>query len=692
MRALCPSWRVFLVVGAVLAGCTPRQPPDGSPPDAAASAPDASLPDASLPDASLPDASLPDASLPDASLPDASLLDASLPDAGGGTDAGEGPDAAQAPDGGSGADGGEVLDSGMAADAGVTGYLEQCGSLFAARILEKQIALDATFPNNCNTALRNDIGQLRPGGPASCSAGESPNTCRQRRYDTPPSLTADLAPGCWNGAGPVGCMRGSWLPKCADGTDTSCAEPEVVCQDGTRPMFYAEAATTGPSTTWLIQLGGEGGPCVGDTCWLNYHYAHLANDAPFERAMSSIHPDYATNGADQGTGVVAGNAVAANPFAAYNRVRFKRCSDVSSDAVEMVDVPDGVPPEAAAMFPGAPVETRSSRVPVWHRGHNVWSSLFATLAAGTGLDFEGDGTADLPPLTSATTILLAGSSDASVWLAMAADQLALELRAIAGANVDVRILIDGYFEPTLDNEGRYHANAPPNFNMFSNPYASTNLCQLPDNGDGVANEGCSSSPYALGGQYRAALDARGSLLDASCEAFHGVDAVQCYDKTHTLTHHVQTPFLTLADQEDATVSRSGPVYRHDRSYAWDTPQTYRTRVMDQARDLQSFWTTAAREEGPGLLANRALILAKDRRNNQGWGNATHVRFGDNVKMAEGMTRCTAAGAALNTVSFASMIGAWVANTAQEYYVAEDAASWDGTSPYLVTGDTCRAPE
>lgn len=594
----------------------------------------------------------------------------------------------------------EVVDTDTAPDTaidtvepetGASTYLLGCESLFAARVVELQIERDATFPSDCGEPLRDDIGELRRGGKPICVPGESANGCRRRIYESPPPL-GDLTLGCASDPDAVSCLRGRWVARCADGSDDGCDEPDAVCQDGTRPIIMAEAATSGPSDRWIFFLGGEGGPCFGSRCWVNYRYAHLVGDATSERAMSTVHPQHGGRAATAGGGVISGRAPAENPFASMNRVRFERCSDAASDAVETVELADGIPPEAADRFPGVPVATHFSSAPVWHRGLSTWKAAFNMLTRREHRDLDGDGEPDLPSLADARQVVLGGSSDASVWIIFAADALAEELRAIAGADVDVRIMLDGYFESALDNSGRYHPDAPAGFDLFTHPYGTTGLCRLPDNRDGVDNEACSNATYRPEGGIHNAYTARNVARDASCEAHHGQGAPECFDKIHTLLHHVSAPFLVLADQEDQTIKDVTPPFADDRSYFWDAPATYRAPVLDQAVDIVTSWSTDAREDGAGQLGDAVLILPKSRRDGQGWGQARHVRMGDDAEMQKGMTLCDSGGDRVVTISFAEMIGTWLADELPVYFAMEDASRWDGDTNFWVSGDRCRAPE
>ncbi|MBX7096656.1 MAG: hypothetical protein K1X89_02995 [Myxococcaceae bacterium] len=601
-----------------------------------------------------------------------------------------------------GTDAGPIHDGGTDAgnDAGPNGdggmnpadaYLVGCKSFFAARTLEKQRELDSTFPNDCDAPLKAAIGKIAVGGKALCAAGESANACQQRLYATPPAMS-DREPGCAVGSPtPKNCLVGKNVPRCADGTET-CAEPQAICQDGTRPFVYVEPATAGASDVWFFWLGGEGGPCTGPTCWLYYRFGPQVDKAEHQQAMSTAHPDNTYARGKAGGGVTNGTVVPENPFAQMNRVRFKRCTDAASNATEDAPIGDGVPASAAAEYPTLPIATRTAKVPVFHHGFDTWRATFRSFTTPAGRDLDGDGTPDLPSLANAKTVVLAGSSDASQWVISAGDELAKELRAIAGPSVDVRLMVDGHFEPALDNEGRYDAGVPAGFDAFHQPYSKTHACTLPDNADGIANETCSDKPYGPGGAWRKALDTRGVVRDASCEAMHGANAPECYDGKHTLLHHVATPVLILSDQEDHNISGSPPIYAEDSSYHWASPPPYRRRVLDLAHDIESFWATSAREEGAGTPGNFALALPKSRRTGEPWANARHVRFHDDVEMQKGMTRCSQAGTKLGTVAFGTMVGTWVLATLPNTFAIEDGTFWGGVGAYTVTGDTCRPPE
>lgn len=581
-------------------------------------------------------------------------------------------------------------------DVGVDGAGEtsvECGSLLAARVMEMQMEGDADFPRDCDAPFTLPIGAINSDGDPMCLAGESANACRERVYETPPAMST-LNANCWKGAATEpGCLRGKYLPRCADGTDTGCATPEVVCQDGTRPMVYVEPGAGVGSNDWVFYMGGEGDPCQGKKCWLNYRFGkELIKDA-YEKAVSSTHPEHQIPGAIQGGGIMNGEAgPPTSPFASFNRVKWNRCSDTASDGVETVSLFD------ADLDGEEPVLVEWGTAPVWHRGFDVWRGLFHSLTTTAGRDVDGDGVADLPTLGDAETVLIGASSDASLWVIYAADRLRSELQAIAGPEVDVRVVLDGYFNPMLDSIGRYDESAPDDFDMLSHSYEVTGLCTLPNDGDSETSEACSDMGYAMATleegdlTWRGDMEARSTLLDVSCEAHHGAGAAPCYDHLHNVVHHLETPVFVLADQEDSTIGGVPVPYADVPGYTWPAVGIYRQGVLDQAYDIRDHWGTAAREDGAGVGDGLVMLLRKSRRGNQAWAAANHVHLGDDVKMSWQMTLCTAAGDATMSVSSLAAVYAWATSGVPATMVAEDAAAWDGSSPYWVTGGSCVAPE
>ena len=234
--------------------------------------------------------------------------------------------------------------------------------------------------------------------------------------------------------------------------------------------------------------------------------------------------------------------------------------------------------------------------------------------------------------------------------------------------------------------------------MFDYPYHVTRSCVLPDNGDGEDNEACSDLPYAQstraggGVTLKGVMDARNNLLDSSCEASHGVGAPPCYDKLHVLLHHVTTPFFVVADQEDSAVSELSPAYAEVTTYKFGSLGEWRTRILDQANDINELWATASREEGPGAPGGAALLLRKERRTNQAPSVANHTHIGNDGRFESRMSQCDVDGNLLVSAKMSTTLQAWIDGTLPVLLIAEDATTWGGVGNYFVTGATCRAPE
>jgi hypothetical protein len=240
-------------------------------------------------------------------------------------------------------------------------------------------------------------------------------------------------------------------------------------------MIYYEAANPS-SRNWIVYLGGEGGPCQGLECWLRYRYAQEPAD---RLAMSTLHPNFKTLDSIEGDGIVSGAQNA--PFPGWNRIRFNRCSDAASDALETVPVTNGVPYTmargAALQIPPPkklpPILTKESTSQVWHRGFNIYKALITFLRRDPNLNRNNLN------LNGQSKIVFAGSSDASLWLGFAIDDLAAEVRAVA-PGAEVYAVLDAYFEAPLDNQWRDVAASqylpPPNIYV---QYACQSLLEDP---------------------------------------------------------------------------------------------------------------------------------------------------------------------------------------------------------------------
>jgi hypothetical protein len=488
-------------------------------------------------------------------------------------------------------------------------------------------------------------------------------------------------------------------------------EGEAICADGTRPMVFVEPATSGASNKWIFYLSGEGGPCHGENCWVSYRYKQpLMGDPGPALSMSTMHPDLPRGASIGGDGIASGSL--ADPTSDYNRVVFNRCSDAASGAIESVPIPDGIPATMECAFPGlvGANETRRSYAPTYHRGFYVMTAAFNTFDVVGGVDLDGNGSIDVPSLADATHVAIAGSSDAAYWVGVAGDHLADEVEAIAGDDVDVRLLLDGYFIGGLDNEARHTAAPPAGFNIFDAPYTTTGLCgPLDVDGDGVV-EACSDAVYQAGGPLdvdttyfeRASMEVRGTLIDQSCLEFHalvGDGDAPCYDRSHVLMHHIDTPYGVFADQEDQKLYDSEVSY-FEGNVAWGPLNPflaeYRTRILETARDVEDFWSTQ-REEGAMANEDVLLLLRKARRAGQPISAAHHVYFGSDVRMNLPMTQCERLGGGasmvLDVVTIEDAVDEWITNpAAAQARVFEDAVNAAAAPTWWVTSNgACVAP-
>jgi hypothetical protein len=441
------------------------------------------------------------------------------------------------------------------------------------------------------------------------------------------------------------------------------------------------------SNDWIIYLGGEGGPChessqrrgfsVTSNCWDNYRFGGTNNKPAVMQAMSSMHPDFGgvkqsseVHGLLEDAANFPGNVY--NNFRHFNRIKLNRCSDWASDIEEMNTV-----------IPLAPADwgtqTVTDQVNVWHHGHNISSAIFNFLKTTAGRDIDDDGVIDLPSLSNATTVLLAASSDSTVWLTTIADQLRDELRFIS-PNVEVKILVDGFFGPMLQNEARYNANSFPT-SLFGAAFDNALGELLPIGVDPAAGQNYSNTKYAAGGRTRNDWDDRNTFIDASCEAVHGPGAMECYDKLHVLLEHVDTSFFIYAEQNDGTISQRLR-YADDRDYE-PTGITYRTRVRDQTEDIELWWADRT-EEGLtlGSPANpgRSYVVPFGTR---------HVHLGSNNQMAKEMTECTDDGIGGwigDTQPFAEILHRWLIDGTEYFAVEDNRGAAMPASPHWVTGD------
>lgn len=436
-----------------------------------------------------------------------------------------------------------------------------CESLYAAAVAEE---------TGCGCETPFDVGGCTlpsslPDDTTGCVDSETPNACALRIYDD-----AEEAVGL-SGSAPGATHTGLYLPRCSDGTDGPCPGQEARCIDGTRPVVYAAA---GGSNTWVISMGGEGGPCAGENCWASYY----ESGGTFRKSLSTSTPwdgppaaGKSRGGVQTGKSTFGGKP---NPFVNMNRVFFERCGEFASDGDETI--------QPAGQYAGP---TR-----VFHHGLRTTATLFQFLSSPGGTDLGG---AQLPSLMDADTVLVTGGSDAAKWLIFGADRLAEELAVIA-PNAQMMVVFDSILGPML--EGEHGAQYPYDAALDKNGNGENDIFDhIRHNPDGATTPNSAvaydDQTFVSGLQHQT-LTAHRIPLDTTCLEAHADDPSPCYDKGHVALNHVETPHFVIMDLSDGVVRSSAWTNSFDE---WKTPD-YRPRVRAQGVDMVRF----APGPGPGV--------------------------------------------------------------------------------------------
>lgn len=334
------------------------------------------------------------------------------------------------------------------------------------------------------------------------------------------------------------------------------------CNDGTQPIAYLRAGSPG-SRDWVVFLQGN------QLCWDHPSCAarwcagrgrmSTANAAPTLRGSGLLDPG-------------AGNA-----FSTYNAVFASACSSDLWSGSHLGQVLAPAPAPADAATAGATDDPWPSFT-VDFDGQATVNALFAALDRGAVSD---DGAVELPPLSDAERLVLAGSS--------------------AGAQA-VMLLLDG----------------------IAARYPATEVVGLPD-------EGLYPDPTAfdvdLVAAYEASIHAHwdahfvgtwGATSDASCLAAWASEPWRCADMWELPRFHVNTPYFLQYDLQN-------PANVEDYVALGATPEAY---AEANARSLAAL--TEARPElgarGPACADHIVLmdqdgfarITVADPRGGPGW--------------------------------------------------------------------------
>lgn len=522
--------------------------------------------------------------------------------------------------------------TGLPPTGGSTGVATACDTLLAARL-----AADLDLPDCTHATL---TGAL----PAGC-AGRTANACAEALFDTPPAATAPPGADLWR----------LELPRCIDGTDTCPVSERVRCADGTRQAVYIDKAVDAKgqdvdSPRWLFVGDASGASCDSASgCAAAYATVGVAG-----LSSLSIAEGRAGNG-------VLNSAPGTNPFHDYNRVFVQRCTGDSLAG-------RGAP---SLVISG---NTGDYAAPIFHHGAHAFEATFRALVASGGrphLEFGAPCTKDtqcpdtcsptvgrcedaktLPDLSDAEQVVLLGFSGSSRGLAHNGDAFAEVLATLAGDEVDVKLVFDAAFSPSLENEMHWAASgAPiPGTDLYQRPIsvpdaASPAQMELDEDGKGLRDY--SSRDFELGGATREGLAWWGVQEDQSCLDHHGDPyAWHCAEREHVIANHLTTDtFIAhrLLDSTETGGPTAVPVHAwmHSREactaapsisscYNWvDT--SYRDRSRTQLETFVSLHATLG-EEAPYLGVYAAFATE----------GSSHVALLDDIQLGQTLGRCDGA--------------------------------------------------
>lgn len=353
----------------------------------------------------------------------------------------------------------------------------------------------------------------------------------------------------------------------------------VRCLDGTRPVLYVapgrcaspggcpqEDGTVAPygapihSDDWLITFTG-GGACHArdvDGDGVREDGRSCTDVYPTERGEmgTATEPPMKNLGGPGGSSGIMSRDPDKNPvFATDNSVRVEKCSyDRYNGRAEHGGVEGSL---GAYNF----------RYTLFNHGQLIAEAAIDELMNGlsylTWADADNDGQvedarASLPPLSEARRVLLVGHSGAAHGLRHNADRLAERIRKHRDT-VDVRLLLDANFLPSVEGEAAYATG--------SSGDAYTDQWQ----GDSTSDTGPFSydgEAYHRDGVIAEQLDSWETALDESCLAAHTRETQwKCRDRQHVLFNHISTPMFIREDLFDPNFEHTDGGNGHPISWA-----------------------------------------------------------------------------------------------------------------------------
>jgi hypothetical protein len=379
------------------------------------------------------------------------------------------------------------------------------------RVVAPFVPLDQEKPRG-SVAVRLTAGSTR-----LCAVFDAASITSDRRrgFFAGPSPKPAIADCSDEALGTAPLLRSGWIddPWCEDGIATegdpvdpaaalhrvTLRSPLAVCNDGSPAVFYIRPAPDGSmhAQDWILALEGEGscgspGLCADRWCLPDGRRSGAAT-------MSSLgQPTLRTF-----DGLLGSSED--NAFADANAVVAMYCSSDDWSGGHTIDVP----PSVSASEPER--ELPAYRIPF--HGTHIVSALLLALRDGVAAD--ADPSVTLPPITTASRVMLVGSAAGGAGAVNLATGIESFLRLIH-PTIDVRLVADSVARP-------YEA------------------------------DGVSVLEPALQSARQAELAAtrwRGGFLDQDCVNAHPGDAALCTQTTHLLFHHVALRAFSSFDLRD----------------------------------------------------------------------------------------------------------------------------------------------
>ncbi len=492
-----------------------------------------------------------------------------------------------------------------------------CKSLFSLN-LANQSGLDSCTTKGvpCD---EDDDGVVQPG--ELCSTNEFLDRVYERPFYGEPYAgqpnAQHISPGL------TGSLMAVPVPKCVDGSE-DCPGQQLRCVDGTRPLYHvdpAEPVDDAVPNDWVFffqgggSCGREGGFTGGEDCWDKYSVPRGRDD------MSAWVVD--------DTGVHVGPTLAiaeggilkrgAPEWKYYNRVYVPKCTfdravgQTWRVGTTAASCPVGMDCTDHFLDPDTQGKPENADGDAFNLAFNGWfvvQAILEDLSDGREvMDWSSGEVKELPALSAAGQVLLAGHSAGAEHLSYILDRIHGEL----GPETDVRGLFDARGWPGIDNE---EARTTGVGDMYDHNMGDVPFCQdcLPLPGGVpplVSNRSYSADPFKLGSAIKLRDDYWGAQPDSSCVATSPANPWRCRHAVRVIYNHISTPFFLRQDQADPSHLSKPPPYATAANYLWQSLH-YASRVREQAETFD-----AERHNSPGRFREPVY----------GWADPTALGIG-----------------------------------------------------------------